>query len=74
MVKATGDIYKRVPSTYIYAEKDRAIPDIPQTIYAKNAARDEDIIRINSDHIPFLSHPKELEAAIRNAINKALGK
>jgi pimeloyl-ACP methyl ester carboxylesterase len=73
-VKAAGDIYNRVPSTYIYAERDRAVPDIPQTLYAKYVAKTEDIIRIDSDHIPFLSHPKELAAAIRNAIAKALGK
>ncbi|KAH8817402.1 hypothetical protein F5884DRAFT_874420 [Xylogone sp. PMI_703] len=72
-LKATGDIYKKVPSTYVYAERDLAVPDVPQSNYAKSLAKEDDIIRIDSDHIPFLSHPEELAAIVRNAITKAVG-
>lgn len=70
MLKASSDIYKTIPTCYIFTERDNAVPVIPQGVYSSGVASEDNIIRLDSDHVPFVSHPKELEQAIRKAITK----
>lgn len=49
--------WKSIPSTYIVCEQDQAIPLFAQEAMSQRATR---VIRIDSDHSPFLSKPAEL--------------
>jgi pimeloyl-ACP methyl ester carboxylesterase len=49
--------WKEIPSTYIICEQDNAIPVFAQEAMSGRASQQ---IRIDSDHSPFLSSPKEL--------------
>jgi len=57
--------WKEIPSTYIICEQDNAIP-----VFAQEAmsARASEQIRMNSDHSPFLSAPRELAEIIAKSI------
>ena len=46
-----------VASTYVVCQRDQALlPEVQREV----AQRCDDIVEINSDHCPFLSHPEEL--------------
>jgi pimeloyl-ACP methyl ester carboxylesterase len=46
-----------VASTYVVCQRDQALlPEVQREV----AQRCDDIVEINSDHCPFLSHPQEL--------------
>ncbi len=53
--------WKTIPSTYIICEKDQAIPLFAQEGMSQRASQ---VLRIDSDHSPFLSKPAELAAAL----------
>ncbi len=50
-----------IASTYIICEQDHAIPVFAQEAMSTRAS---EVVRINSDHSPFLSSPKELAEVI----------
>jgi pimeloyl-ACP methyl ester carboxylesterase len=55
--------WKEQPSTYIICEQDQAIPLFAQEAMSGRAKK---VVRINTDHSPFLSAPKELAELIKN--------
>jgi len=57
--------WKEIPSTYIICEQDQAIP-----VFAQEAmsARATNVVRINTDHSPFLCAPAELATLIDQVI------
>jgi len=57
--------WKEIPSTYIICEADQAIP-----VFAQEAmsARATSVVRINTDHSPFLCAPADLAQLISHAI------
>jgi pimeloyl-ACP methyl ester carboxylesterase len=55
--------WKKLPSTYIICEQDQAIPLFAQEAMSGRAKK---VVRINTDHSPFLSAPKELAELIKN--------
>jgi pimeloyl-ACP methyl ester carboxylesterase len=60
--------WKTVPSTYIVAESDKAIPVFAQVLWSLRADR---VLRINTSHSPFLSRPAELARLIRGELASA---
>ena len=61
----TKTAWSEIDSTYIICEQDQAIP-----VFAQEAmsGRCKEVVRINTDHSPFLSAPKELAQIINNLI------
>lgn len=55
--------WNELPSTYIICEQDQAIPLFAQEAMSGRAKK---VVRINTDHSPFLSAPKELAEQIKN--------
>lgn len=57
--------WKEIDSTYIICEEDQAIP-----LFAQEAmsARAKKVVRIHSDHSPFLSAPKVLAQLIKDQL------
>lgn len=60
--------WKTIPSTYIIAESDNAIPLFAQELWSQRADR---VLRINTSHSPFLSQPAELARLIRGEVAAA---
>jgi len=58
--------WKSKPSTYIICEQDNAIPVFAQEAMSARATK---IVRINSDHSPFLSAPRELAELINSVLS-----
>lgn len=58
--------WKELPSTYIICEQDQAIPLFAQEAMSGRAKK---VVRINTDHSPFLSAPKELAELIKNNLS-----
>ncbi|KAH6642501.1 Alpha/beta hydrolase fold-1 [Boeremia exigua] len=65
----TGASWKTIPSSFLLCEQDRAIP-APFQEAMVNAAKEKgaqvDLVRMDSDHSPFLSKPKETVDWIRS--------
>jgi pimeloyl-ACP methyl ester carboxylesterase len=61
MQPITKAAWKSIPSTYIICERDQAIPLFAQEAMSQRASK---VVRIDSDHSPFLSKPAELAALI----------
>ena len=57
--------WKSIPSTYIICEQDNAIPVFAQEAMSGRATN---VVRINTDHSPFLCAPAELAQMIVRAI------
>ena len=57
--------WKEIPSTYIICEQDNAIPVFAQEAMSGRATS---VVRINTDHSPFLSAPADLARLIAQAI------
>ena len=57
--------WKQIKSTYIICENDQAIPLFAQEAMSKRANK---VIRMGSDHSPFLSAPTELAKIISELI------
>ena len=53
----TSVAWKSIDSTYIICEEDQAIPLFAQEAMSQRAMK---VVRIDSDHSPFLSKPSEL--------------
>jgi pimeloyl-ACP methyl ester carboxylesterase len=60
-----GVSWKEIDSTYIICEKDNAIPLFAQEAMSQRCTR---AVRINTDHSPFLSAPKELAELIKRSL------
>jgi pimeloyl-ACP methyl ester carboxylesterase len=65
--KSTYAAWKHVPSTYLFCEKDRAIPLEAQRSMVENSGVQWRTESLNSSHSPFLSMPEETAKAIRRA-------
>jgi hypothetical protein len=65
-------ITDQVPSFYILTTRDNALPRFIQEQYALQtvAWKRENIFELDSDHIPHLSHPKELTELLKNALER----
>jgi pimeloyl-ACP methyl ester carboxylesterase len=57
--------WREIPSAYIICEQDQAIPIFAQEGMSGRAG---EVVRINTDHSPFLSAPKELALLINSLI------
>jgi pimeloyl-ACP methyl ester carboxylesterase len=63
--KLEGNAWKTKPSTYILATEDHTVNPELQRTYAKRMGAT--IVEIKSSHVPMLSRPNEVLAAIRMA-------
>lgn len=53
--------WREIPTSYIFCEKDNALPPNFQQWMVDNAQiKDEDVLRLSSSHSPFLSMPEEV--------------
>ncbi|WP_204072460.1 alpha/beta hydrolase [Planotetraspora phitsanulokensis] len=66
--KVDAAAWLEIPSTYIVAEQDKAIPPALQE---KMAAQAAEIRRLTSSHSPFLSQPAQLAALIDEIVRSA---
>jgi len=64
----TRAAWKEVPSTYVVCEQDQAIPAFAQEAMAQRAGT---VARLPAGHSPFLSHPGELAALLRDVAERA---
>ena len=60
--------WRAVPSTYVVATQDQAIPPVAQEAMAQRAG---DVLRMDTGHSPFLSHPQELAELLREIVHRA---
>ena len=65
--KSTYAAWKHVPSTYLFCEKDRAVPIEVQKYMVQTSGVEWKTETLNSSHTPFLSMPEETAKAIRRA-------
>jgi len=68
-LRVTNPLWERVPSYYIYCERDKTVTGEILDVFALMLAGSWDrVIKITADHTPFLSRPVELDTAMRKAI------
>jgi pimeloyl-ACP methyl ester carboxylesterase len=60
--------WKSVPSTYVIAEQDQAIPVFAQEAMAQRAG---EVLRMDTGHSPFLSQPEALAQLLRPILDRA---
>ena len=60
--------WKAVPSTYVIAEQDQAIPVFAQEAMAQRAG---EVLRMDTGHSPFLAQPAALAALLRPILDRA---
>ena len=70
--KLDGNAWKSKPSTYILATEDHTVHPELQRTYAKRMGAT--IVQVKSSHVPMLSRPKEVLAAIRKAASAVAAK
>jgi pimeloyl-ACP methyl ester carboxylesterase len=63
----TRAAWRDVPSTYVVCEDDHAIPLFAQELMCRRAGT---VVRMSAGHSPFLSHPAELAATLREIAEK----
>jgi pimeloyl-ACP methyl ester carboxylesterase len=70
----SDSITSYVKTFYIQATRDKAIPAFVQDEYALRtvSGNRNDILKIDSDHIPHLSHPAELAQLLRDALSEII--
>ncbi|MEU5861860.1 MULTISPECIES: alpha/beta hydrolase [unclassified Nonomuraea] len=68
--KADTAAWHDIPSTYIIAERDQALPPALQE---RMAARAAEIRRLSTGHSPFLSQPDRLAALVDDIVRSAAG-
>ena len=61
----TETAWREIDSTYIICERDNAIPVFAQEAMSQRCSR---TLRIDTDHSPFLSAPKELAEMIKRSL------
>ena len=59
--------WKTVPSWYLVASEDRVIPPAAERVMAARAGAT--VVEIDSSHVAMISHPDEVTALIRQAID-----
>ncbi|SOE00149.1 alpha/beta hydrolase [Blastococcus haudaquaticus] len=64
----TNAAWKVVPSTYVVAEQDQAIPAFAQEAMAQRAG---EVLRMDTGHSPFLAQPQALAALLRPILDRA---
>jgi pimeloyl-ACP methyl ester carboxylesterase len=64
----TNAAWKSVPSTYVIAEQDQAIPLVAQEAMAERAG---EVLRMDTGHSPFLSQPGALAELLRPILDRA---
>ena len=57
--------WREIDSTYIICERDQAIPLFAQEAMSQRAGK---VVRMNTDHSPFLCQPKKLAEVINSII------
>ena len=72
-VSALGEVmgvpaWKSLPSWYLVAQDDEAIPPDAERLFAKRMGAT--VIEVNSNHLPMVSHPDEVVNLINAAIEK----
>ena len=72
-VSALGEVmgvpaWKSLPSWYLVAQDDEAIPSDAERLFAKRMGAT--VIEVNSNHLPMVSHPDEVVNLINAAIEK----
>lgn len=70
--KATYPGWKHVPRTYLYCEKDMAIPIQAQKGMVESSGVEWKTESIDASHSPFLSVPEEVANSIRRAAGEAI--
>jgi len=66
MQPVTEVAWRRTPSTYVLCTNDHAIPLFAQE---QMAARCSDVLSLDSDHSPFISHVEELAELVHGVIS-----
>ena len=61
----TETAWREIDSTYIICERDNAIPVFAQEAMSQRCSR---TLRMDTDHSPFLSAPKELAEMIKRSL------
>lgn len=64
--------YRDVPATYIFAEKDEAIPIEAQRGMVKGSGVEWTEVNLDTDHSPFWTKPKEVADAVRRGAGEKL--
>lgn len=69
-----NSLVTKVPCYYISTSRDNALAPTMQEIYGPYivSGNKENILAMDSDHMPWISHPKELEQHLRKAISGIL--
>jgi pimeloyl-ACP methyl ester carboxylesterase len=70
--KVHSAVWRRKPSWYIVAEKDRMIPPAVQRDSA--ARMNANTLTLPSGHVPMLSYPREVAGVIEGAVAKLSAK
>ncbi len=60
--------WKSLPSWYLVAQGDEAIPPDAERLFAKRMGAT--VIEVNSNHLPMVSHPDEVVNLIKAAVEK----
>ena len=65
--------WKHISSSYLICQNDKAvIPDMQEAVVAQEGAKFDDVVRIQSGHSPFISHPQIVERFVRRAAGEDL--
>ncbi|KAK7903746.1 hypothetical protein LTR67_001766 [Exophiala xenobiotica] len=70
--KVTYPAWKHVPSTYLFCERDMAIPLHAQKAMVENSGVQWRVDTLDASHSPFLSMPDETARSIRRAAGEVL--
>ena len=61
--------WKSLPSSYLVAADDEAIPSDAQRMFAKRM--DADIVEVHSSHVAMVSHPSEVIHLVQRATDRS---
>lgn len=62
--------WKSFPSWYLVAQSDQAIPPDAERLFAKRMGAT--VVKINSNHLPMVSHPDEVAKLIKSAAEQIM--
>jgi len=60
--------WRSIPSWYLVAQADQAIPPDAERVFAKRMGAT--VVEVNSNHLPMVSHPDEVVKLIKSAVEK----
>jgi pimeloyl-ACP methyl ester carboxylesterase len=60
--------WRSIPSWYLVAQSDQAIPPDVERLFAKRMGAT--VVEVNSNHLPMVSHPEDVVKLIKTAVEK----